>query len=223
MKVNKAIFLITVLPALSHAELAEPTFSYSHITGTLSQVTVGDDEFEDITGYEYAVGISREFNPGAYLSISYVRSSIDDTVAFTGGVEADVTFDAGGNSFSVVGGKAVGLSDTVDVYGEIGFGFSNYELDTEIMIDGTVAASSSESENDTGIAAGVGLRIALDDSKRVELNPELSIASSSGETSKTAGLTLAIGLSDNVQVGVGVSLDLEDDISQVGGGIRVYY
>lgn len=221
---NKAIFFsFLMLPALSHAELSDPIFSYNHVTGTLSQVTVGDDDFEDITGYEYALSYSREFNRGAYLALSYVRSSIDDTVAFTGGVDADVTFEGAGNAISVVGGKAVSLSGMVDVYGEIGFGFSNYDLDTEILIDGMSLGASSESDSDTGIAAGVGLRIALDAAKKVELDPGVSISSSGGDTTKRAGMTLAIGFADNIQIGLGVSVDLDDDISQVGGGLRFYY
>jgi opacity protein-like surface antigen len=225
MKINKlALLTFAILPSLSLAELSVPNFKYTYLTGTISQVTIEEDSFEDIHGYEYSFGYSHELTKGAFLRVSYTHSVIDDEVDYIGDeVDASATFIGDGDSFSVVGGKAIGISKAVDVYGEIGFGYSTYELDTDAEVNGSSVLSASESDSDVGIAAGIGMRLALDSARRVELNPTLSIGSSGGDTSKTAGLTLAIAVIDNVQLGLGAAVDLDDEITQLGGGIRLFF
>lgn len=225
MKYHLALAISMIAaPMLSLAEVSDANFRYTHLTGTISQVTVEDEDFEDFHGYEYFLSYSHEFSKGAFLAVSYNRSTLDDTSAYTSGnVDADVTFEAGGNTISVVGGKAFGLGKTVDLYAEVGFGYSSYDLDIDIAVEGDTILSSSESETDTGIAAEVGLRIALDSAQKIELNPSISISSSGGESSKSAGFIIALEVVENVQLGLGASVDLDDDVSQIGGGIRLYF
>ena len=222
----KCHVLLSVLavPSLCFAELQPANYSYSFIAGSVSQLSLEPEDINDITGYRYAIGYNHEFTAGTYFVISANHTRIDDTASFTDSeLNARAEFEFTGNSVALAIGKAVGVGDRADLFGEIGLGYSSSDIESSASVDGVEVASYGERDSNTGVFGKLGARFGLDNQKRFELIPLFYAASVDGEIAKRAGLTLAAGANEDIQVTIGASKDLDEDQSSIELGLKLFF
>lgn len=159
------------------------------------QVVDIDGASDDADGF----GINGSFEVGenVFVTASYAQAEFDEL-----GFEADI------DTLSVGLGYHVGISDTVDFYGTLSW----------LQADVSVAGFGSADED--GFGATIGLRGMVGDN--IELTGHLGYADlGDAGDGTTVGGGLLYNVSDNFSVGIFV--DVDDDTTAYGGGIRLYW
>ena len=210
------------IPSISVAELQGASFNYSYIQGTYSLVAIETDYSTDLEGSEFGVTLSKELDDKIFVELSYIYSNLDDTIRFND-IDATASIEGSGYEAAVAFGKAWGLSERSDIYTLAGFGVSGGNVEVTAESNGVEAYSAEEEDTDTDMFIAAGLKIFLDTDRHVEINPEFSIGNSGGETSKKAQIIASFHINQQVDIGVGASIYLDDDISMMGVGLNYYY
>jgi hypothetical protein len=180
--------------------LAAPTMaadiSYNFVEAGYQEIDI-DGGFVgglDIDGDGYGVGGSFELNENWFIAASYAKAEFDF------GVDLD--------QFSLGAGYHVPISDNADFYGM--FSYVNAEA----------SASGFGSVDDDGYEAKIGLRGMI--GERFELNGSLAYVDLGDGGDTTAfGAGALYNFSD--VLAAGFSIDIDDDVTAYGIGIRVYF
>ena len=159
-KIPMTIAALSVLfPLAAIAESPNWTFveaSYVDSSGEDSGLEL------DTTGYEIAgsIGFAEMF----FVDLSYSSGDGDIDINNPGIIQGDLDVDY--DTWTLGGGVAWGVTDTTDIYGRVAYGMSN--------VDVKLPGFGSESEDDDGYGAAVGVRSMVWQS--LELRGELGYA-----------------------------------------------
>ena len=177
---------------------AVPAFAadlnYNYVEFGYQRVDV-DGASEDADGF----GIAGSFEVGEnwFVAASYAQAEWEEA-----------GFDLDYDTLSVGLGYHVGISDNVDFYGSLSW----------LRVDASIGGLGSADED--GYGATIGLRGMVGDN--VELSGHLGYADlGDGADGTTVGAGLMYNVSDNIAVGVFVEVD--DDTTGYGAGIRLYW
>ena len=179
---------------------AAPAFaadiSYNFIEVGYQEIDIDGGLFGglDIDGDGYGIGGSFELNENWFIAASYSNADFDF------GVDYD--------ELMLGTGYHVPISDNADFYGMFSY------LKAEASADGFVSA------DEDGYAATIGLRGMI--GERFELNGSLAyIDFGSGDDTTAFGAGALYNFTDTVAAGF--SIDIDDDVTAYGIGLRVYF
>lgn len=152
-----------------------------------------DTDFGDADGDGVVAGASIPINDQWHVFAGYGSSDFD------GGIDID--------EFSIGGGWHTGISDRTDFVATVAY----------VSVD---ASAGGPSFDDDGIGLSVGLRSMVRDNLEVYGAISYVDLDAAGDgTSIGAGLWYTV--SGNFAVGLGV--DVDDDVTGIGAGIRLYF
>ena len=180
--------------------IAAPTMaadiSYNFIEAGYQEIDIDGGLFGglDIDGDGYGVGGSFELNENWFVADSYSKADFDFGVDF--------------DQLMLGGGYHVPISDNADFYGMFSY------------ISVEASASGAGSADEDGYAAEIGLRGMI--GERFELNGSLAyIDYGDGGDTTAFGAGALYNFSD--VFAAGFSIDIDEDITAYGIGIRVYF
>jgi long-subunit fatty acid transport protein len=185
---------LTLLALAAPALAAD--FSYNYIEAGYQEIDIDDDLLGgfDVDGDGFGVGGSFEINDNWFIGASYSKADFDFGVDLT--------------QLSLGAGYHVPLTNGSDFYGSLAF------------VRAEVSASGFGSVDDDGYAAEIGVRGMIGD--RFELNGSLGYVDlGDGGDGTSFGAGVLYSFTDSVAAGL--SLDVDEDITAYGIGIRIYF
>lgn len=185
---------------LSLLALAAPTFaadiSYNFIEAGYQEIDIDDDLLGgfDVDGDGYGIGGAFEINENWFVAASYSTADFDFGVDLT--------------EVSLGAGYHVPLTDNSDFFGTLSY------------VSAEVSADGFGSIDEDGYAAAIGVRGMV--GERLELNGSLGYVDlGDGGDGTSFGAGLLYSFTD--AFAVGFSLDIDEDITAYGIGVRLYF
>lgn len=157
------------------------------------------DDF-DSSPSGFSGAFSKSLGKGFYLTGRY-RDVSEDIVAFGQSVELDVS------QLSLGAGYSLHVTDTTDVYGQITY--ENLEL-------GASGAGGSDSEDENGFGAEIGVRSML--TEKFELGAKIGYLDVADESETTFGASAYYYVTDSLAVGA--TYEMWEDVDFMGLNLR---
>jgi len=170
--------------------------NYNYLELGYQQIDFDEDILPgfDINGNGYSIAGSFELGESVFIAGGYSQADLDF------GVKAD--------TLSLGVGYHVGLSDNVDFYGTL----------SAVRVEASISGFGSEDED--GYGAEIGVRGMI--GERFELSGSLGYVDlGDGADGTEVGAGLQYYISDAFSIGL--TLDVDEDVTAYGAGIRLYF
>jgi opacity protein-like surface antigen len=184
---------VCLLFFLAAPALAE-TPSYNFVQATYVEVDVDLGLGSDLDGDGFGVGGAFEIGDNFFGFASYQDASFD--------------FGADFSTLTIGFGYHTGLTDNTSFFFRVGYA------------DAEISASGFGSEDESGYAAGLGVRSQVSDLVELELEVAyVDLGDGADDTAVGGGIWFDV--TDSLALGLNVSAG--DDVTSYGGGLRFYF